>query len=57
VADRHWKFMMTSQFICTRAQLTGGYRMSVYPAGQQPRGVAAVARFQGAVAAAGGVRT
>ena len=57
VADRQWKFMMTSQFICTPAQLAGGYPMSVYPAGQQPRGVRAVARFQGAVAAAGGVRT
>jgi hypothetical protein len=57
VADRHWKFMLTSQFICTRAQLAGGYPMSVYPTGEQPRGVTAVARFQGAVAAAGGVRT
>ena len=57
VADRHWKFMMTSQFICTPAQLAGGYRMSVYPAGTQPPGVTAVARFQGAVAAAGGLRT
>jgi len=57
VADRHWKFMMTSQFICTPAQLAGGYRMSVYPAGDQPGNVAAVARFLGAVAAAGGLRT
>jgi len=57
VADRHWKFMMTSQFLCTPAQLAGGYRMSVYPAGDQPGNVAAVARFLGAVAAAGGLRT
>ncbi len=57
VADRHWKFMMTSQFICTPAQLAGGYRMSVYPAGTQPPGVTAVATFLGAVAAAGGLRT
>ena len=57
VADRHWKFMMTSQFICTPAQRAGGYPMSVYPTGEQPRGVTAAARFQGAVAAAGGVRT
>jgi hypothetical protein len=57
VADRHWKFMLTSQFICTPAQLAGGYRMSVYPAGEPPRGVTAVARFHDAVAAAGGVRT
>jgi hypothetical protein len=54
VADRHWKFMMTSQFICTPAQVAGGYPMSVYPAGDQPLGVTAVARFQGAIAAAEG---
>jgi hypothetical protein len=54
VADRHWKFMQTSQFICAPAQVTGGYPMSVYPAGDQPRGVTAVARFQGAIAVAGG---
>jgi hypothetical protein len=53
VADRHWKFMLTSQFICTPAQVAGGYPMSVYPAGDQPRGVTAVARFEGATAAAG----
>jgi hypothetical protein len=57
VADPHWKFMMTSQFICTRAQVAGGDRMSVYPAGDQPRGGPAVARFQGAVAVAGGLQT
>jgi hypothetical protein len=58
VADRHWKFMMTSQFICTPAQLAGGYRMSVYPAGGQPANAAAVARFLGgAVAVAGDPRT
>jgi hypothetical protein len=54
VADWHWKFMLTSQFICTPAQAAGGYPMTVYPAGGQPRGVTAVARFQGAIAAAGG---
>jgi hypothetical protein len=57
VADRHWKFMMTSQFVCTPAQRADGYPMSVYPPGDQPRGVTAVARFQGAVAAAGGAPT
>ena len=54
VADPHWRFMLSSQFICVPAQVAGGYRMSVYPAGQQPRGVTAVARFQGAIAAVGG---
>ncbi len=38
VADRHWKFMLTSQFICTPAQLAAGYPMSVYPAGANPGG-------------------
>jgi hypothetical protein len=53
VADRYWKFMMTSQFICTPAQLADGYRMAVYPTGMQPRGVQAVAQFQGAIATQG----
>ena len=56
VPDRHWTFMMTSQFICAPAQFDGGYRMSVYPVGDQPRGGPAVARFLGAVAAVGGLR-
>jgi hypothetical protein len=54
VADPHWKFMLTSQFICTPAQVAGGYPMTVDPPGGQPGGVTAVARFQGAIAAAGG---
>jgi hypothetical protein len=53
VPDRHWKFMLTSQFICTPAQVAGGYPMSLDPAGDQPRGVTAVARFQGAIVTAG----
>jgi hypothetical protein len=52
VADRYWKFMLTSQFICTPAQVAGGYPMSVDPAGDQPRVVTAVARFQGAIVTA-----
>jgi len=50
VAERHWKFMMTSQFICSPAERAAGYPMVVYPAGTQPRGAVAVARFAGAVA-------
>ena len=53
VADRYWKFMMTSQFICTPTQVADGDPMSVYPTGGQPRGATAVARFQGALATAG----
>ena len=53
VADRYWKFMMTSQFICTPTQVADGYPMSVYPTGAEPRGATAVARFRGALATAG----
>ena len=35
--QRHWKLMLTSRFICTPAQLAGGYRMSVCPTGTNPR--------------------
>jgi hypothetical protein len=53
VADPYWKYMMTSQFICTPAQLADGYPMAVYPTGEQPRGVKAVAQFARAVATLG----
>jgi hypothetical protein len=53
VADPYWKYMMTSQFICTPAQLADGYPMAVYPTGGQPRGVKAVAQFARAVATLG----
>jgi hypothetical protein len=54
VAGPSWKFMMTSQFICTPMQVAEGYPVNVYPTGTLPRGAKAVARFQGAVATAGG---
>jgi hypothetical protein len=57
VADPDWRFMMSSQFICTPAQVAGGYPMAVYPMGMQPRGVTAVARFEGAIAARGASAT
>jgi hypothetical protein len=50
VAEQHWKFMMTGQFICTPAERAAGYPMGVYPPGTQPRGAVTVARFAGAVA-------
>jgi hypothetical protein len=50
VAAQHWKFMMTSQFICTPAVRRAGYPIVVYPDGTQPRDAVAVARFAGAVA-------
>jgi hypothetical protein len=54
VAARHWKFMMTSEFICTPAELADGDRMGVYPPGPRPAGARVVARFHGAVATIGG---
>jgi hypothetical protein len=57
VADPHWRFMMSSQFICTPAQLAHGYPMAVYPTGTQPRGVQAVAQFEGAIATRGASNT
>jgi len=57
VADPYWRFLMSSQFICTPAQVADGYPMSVYPTGTQPRGVKAVARFEGATATLGVSKT
>jgi hypothetical protein len=57
VADPYWRFMMTSQFICTPAEVADGYPMSVYPTGEQPRGATAVALFQGAIVTVGDKRT
>jgi len=54
VAERHWTFMMTSEFICTPAERAAGYPVVVYPAGAQPRSAVAVARFAGAVAVSAG---
>ena len=48
VADPDWEFMLTSQFICTPAELAGGRRFSLYLPGQRP------ARNAGGVPASAG---
>ena len=54
VASPGWAFMMTSQFICTPAQLADGTRIHVYVPGQMPRGAAVVFRLRRGIVTAGG---
>lgn len=49
VADPYWKFMVTSQFICTPAQLADGAKFSLYLPGQVPRGAPVVFRLRRAI--------
>jgi hypothetical protein len=42
VADPNWKFMVTSQFICTPAELADGRAFRLYPPGPVPRGMPVV---------------
>jgi hypothetical protein len=42
VADPKWEFMMTSQFICTRKEMLGGLRFSVWAPAGVPRGMPVV---------------
>ena len=46
VADPYWEFMVTSQFICTPAELAGGAKFSLYLPGQVPRGTQVVFRLR-----------
>jgi hypothetical protein len=46
VADPGWAFMVTSQFICTKAELAGGAKFSLYLPGQVPHGVPVVFRLR-----------
>jgi hypothetical protein len=46
VADPAWEFMMTSQFICTRKEMLGGRRFSVWAPGSVPRGMPVVFRLR-----------
>ena len=39
VADPSWEFMVTSQFICTPAELRDGVPFVVYQPGPVPRGM------------------
>jgi hypothetical protein len=46
VADPYWEFMVTSQFICTPAELAGGAKFGLYLPGQVPRGTPVVFRLR-----------
>jgi hypothetical protein len=49
IADPYWEFMVTSQFICTPAELADGAKFSLYVPGQVPRGVPVVFRLPHAI--------
>jgi hypothetical protein len=46
VADPGWEFMVTSQFICTPAELADGAKFGLYLPGQAPRGAHVVFRLR-----------
>jgi hypothetical protein len=52
VADPHWKFMVSSQFICTPQQVAHGAAYMFTPASQAPPGVPTLARL-GAIVVTG----
>jgi hypothetical protein len=49
VADPNWTFMVTSQFICTPAELADGRGFRLYPLGLAPRGVPVLLRLRRAL--------
>jgi hypothetical protein len=49
VAGRYWQFMITSQFICTPAELANGVKFGLYLPGQAPRGMPVVFRLRRAI--------
>jgi hypothetical protein len=46
VADPYWEFVVTSQFICTPAELADGAKFGLYLPGQVPRGAQVVFRLR-----------
>jgi hypothetical protein len=54
LANQTWEFMMTSQFICTPAQLAEGRRFTVYVPGTVPPGATLVYRLRRGIVTAGG---
>ena len=54
MADPGWAFMMTSQFICTPAELADGVNFRLYLPGSVPPGTPVVATFRIAIATVGG---
>jgi hypothetical protein len=49
VADPYWEFMMTSQFICTPAELKNGAAFGLYVPGTVPHGTPVVFRLRRAL--------
>jgi len=49
VADPNWTFMVTSQFICTPAELADGRAFRLYPPGLVPRGMPVVVQLRRAI--------
>jgi hypothetical protein len=47
VADSSWRFMVTSQFICSPRQVAGGAAYTFLPAAQAPAGTHALVRLGG----------
>jgi hypothetical protein len=54
VADPYWEFMVTSQFICTPAELADGDRFTLYLPGNVPHGARVVIPLRRAVVTAPG---
>jgi len=53
-ADPSWEFMLTSQFICTPAELTDGADFRLYVPGPVPHGAHVVFRLRRAIVTSGG---
>ena len=55
VADKGWEFMVTSQFICTPAELADGKKFQLYVPGQVPRGSRVEVRLRRGIVTAAGI--
>jgi hypothetical protein len=55
VADPGWEFMVTSQFICTPAELADGKKFQLYLPGQVPRGSRVEVRLRRAIVTGAGI--
>lgn len=49
VADSYWKFLVTSEFICTPAEVANGVKFGLYLPGQVRQGMPVVARLRRAI--------
>jgi hypothetical protein len=54
VADPGWEFMVTSQFICTPAEITDGVDFQLWAPGTAPRGSRVAVRLRRAIVTATG---